>query len=490
MDKSLLIAVLVYEVVVIVGLGLWVQRRQDKTARDEFALAHRSLSMPVVAITLALTVLGTAHILGVFEMAWILGAAAVWFSLAHVILLVVVCLGTGLWVRRLGVTTVPQLLELTYGLETRLLVSCIMAGVLFGILTVEAQGIGIIFASLTDWSISTGALVGGVIGILYVVLAGMREIGVVNLVNAVVMYAGLILATIVVALRLPGGDFSVVEDFYLDAGQPFMLSIFGNAHIFMTFILGTIVAVVFSQGVNQMLLQPAMAARDDHTIRRALWIAAPVNGLFGVFAVVIGLTAKSIPEFQALGQKVAATSMLVAYLPGWLAAVLLAAFLAAILSTFAMVALAVATIFSHDIYRSLFRPQAREQELTRVIRIVIVVVAGIAIAVATLLPPILAAMNWLFAWLVPVFWILVFGLFWRCSQAVAIATLLASWAANSLWSFTDLPARLGLTDAPNAFVTIAVALFVLLLGNVLVPGQPGYLKRSGREPLSAPGAQE
>lgn len=159
MNYPMLIAVLAYEIIVIVGLGLWIQRRQRaEHHKDEFALAGRSLPVPVVAVTLALTVLGTAHILGVFEMAWILGAAAVWFSIAHVILLVIVCLGTGLWVRRLGVTTVPQLLDSAYGLETRLCVSCVMAGVMFGILTVEAQGIGIIFASLTDWDVSTGSL--------------------------------------------------------------------------------------------------------------------------------------------------------------------------------------------------------------------------------------------------------------------------------------------------------------------------------------------
>jgi len=301
MNYTLLGAVLAYEVVVIVGLGLWLQRRRDATAKDEFALAHRSLPMPVVAVTLALTVLGTAHILGVFEMAWILGAAAVWFSLAHVILLVVVCLGTGVWLRRIGVATVPQLLQMSYGVETRLLVSCVMAGVLFGILTIEAQGIGIIFASLTDWDIPTGAVVGGLLGILYVILAGINEIGIVNLVNAVVMYVGLILAVIVVALNLPGRNFDSVETFYQSADQAHMLSIFGNAEIMMTFVLGTLVAVIFSQGINQMLLQPAMAAKSEKTIMRALWIAAPVNGLFGVFAVVLGLTAKSIPEFQALG---------------------------------------------------------------------------------------------------------------------------------------------------------------------------------------------
>ena len=152
MKTGLLIAVLAYELIVIGGVGLWLARRERGLAHEagSFALASRSLPVSVVAVTLALTVLGTAHILGVFEMAWFLGAAAVWFSIAHVILLVAVCLTTGLWVRRLGVFTVPELIESFFGQTTRLAVSCVMAGVLFGILTVEAQGVGIIFASMTD----------------------------------------------------------------------------------------------------------------------------------------------------------------------------------------------------------------------------------------------------------------------------------------------------------------------------------------------------
>jgi len=485
MNNGLLLAVLAYELLVIVGLGYWVQRTSKKGGRDEFALADRGLSMPVVAVTLALTVLGTAHILGVFEMTWILGAAAIWFSVAHVVLLVVVCLGTGLWVRRVGVTTVPELLQHVFGVEARLMVSCVMAGVLFGILTVEAQGIGIIFASLTDWSISKGAMIGGAMGILYVVVAGIKEIGFINLINAIIMYVGLVLATIFVALNLPGGDFSSVQNFYQEAGEVHMLSIFGNAEIMMTFVLGTLVAVVFSQGVNQMLLQPAMSAKDEKTIVRALWIAAPVNGLFGVFAVVLALTAKSVPEFQAMGQKVATTNMLVAYLPDWLAALLLAAFLAAILSTFAMISLSVATIFTHDIYKPLYNQKADDKRLTFVMRLVIVVVASIAIAVASSLPPILAAMNWLFAWLVPVFWVLVFGLFWRSSQPVALCALVGCWLVNSLWSFTSLPAQLDLAGVPNAVVTMAVAFAILIPGNLIFKGQKGYLRRA--KPVTEPG---
>ena len=118
MKTSMLFIVLLYEVVTICGVALWLKRANkhgDQHCENEFALGGRSLPVGVVAATMALTVLGTAHILGVFEMVWGVGAAAIWFSIAHVILLVVVCYSTGLWVRRLRVTTVPELLEHLFG---------------------------------------------------------------------------------------------------------------------------------------------------------------------------------------------------------------------------------------------------------------------------------------------------------------------------------------------------------------------------------------
>ena len=478
MNVGILVAVLVYEVAIILGVGIWLAKREASRVHGEgdFALAGRHLPVPVVAITLALTVLGTAHILGIFELAWFLGAAAVWFSLAHVILLVMVCLSTGLWVRRLGLTTVPEILDLLYGEGTRLVVSCTMAGVVFGILTIETQGIGIIIASMTGWSIRNGAIVGAILGIFYVVLAGMKEIGWLNLVNAIVMYLGLILATIFLAFRLPGGNYDTVADYYTSSGEGFMLSIYGTPEIFLTFALGTTIAVVFSQGINQMLMQPCMSAASEQTVRKSLWIAAPLNGMFGIFAVVIGLTAKTIPEFAELGPKVAATTMLVNYLPPWLAALLLASFLAAILSTFAMTSLAPATILSVDIYKNLYRPHASEDEMARVIRITIVALAVVAMSVAAFLPPILAAMNWLFSWLVPVFWVVVFGLFWKRNSTVAVVTLLSAWAANSAWSFSALPELLGVLEVPNAYVTLAVTLSVGVIGNLTSSGREAYFR--------------
>ena len=191
MKYSILIAVLIYEVAVIFGVGFFLSKKRDKNAEGSFALGGRSMGVTVLASTIALTVLGTAHILGVFEMSFGMGAVAIWFSLAHVILIIVACFGTGLWIRRLGVTTVPEALEGMYGKKIALMIGCVMAGVIWGILTLETQGLGIVISAMTGWSIVQAAVVGGILGIFYVVLAGMEEVGVVNVINAIVMYIGL-----------------------------------------------------------------------------------------------------------------------------------------------------------------------------------------------------------------------------------------------------------------------------------------------------------
>lgn len=480
MNTSILVAVIAYEVLLIGGIALWLTTRQKGHENDEaeFELGGRNLPLVVIVPTLALTVLGTAHILGIFEMSWFMGAASMWFGLANAMALAVVCVSTGIWARRMGMTTVPELLEQLYGEKVRIAVSCVMAGAIFGILTLETQGLGIILATMTGWSIQNGAILGGVFGVLYVIFAGIREVGWINLFNAVLMYISLILATYYIAQGLPNGDFSSVVDYYTSADQAHMLSIFGPAEIMLTFALGTVVAVVFSVPASQLILQVTMSAKDEKTIKNSLWWAVPLNGLFGVFTIALGLTAKSLPEFHTLGPKLAAPTMLIQMLPPWLAVMLIASFLAAVLSTFAMTCLGPATIFSHDIYKRIYRPDADERHTAKVTRISIIVLAAVAVAVAASLPPILAAIPWLLSWLIPVLWLMIAGLLWRASKASAALTLTASWLVNMLWTFTGLPAWMGLEVVPNAYVVLGVTVVVGFVSSLLLSGEQGYFRKA------------
>jgi SSS family solute:Na+ symporter len=247
--------------------------------------------------------------------------------------------------------------------------------------------------------------------------------------------------------------------------------------LMLTFALSLVIAVNFSVPVNQFMLQVAMSASSERDVVKAMWLAVPLNGLFCVFIVVLGMTAKTMPEFGELGPKLAAPAMLAAMLPGWLAMLLLGTFVAAVLSTFAMTCLAPATIFSMDLYRRLFRPDATGAEITRVTRIAIVTLAAAATAMAGFLPPILAALSWLLAWLIPILWLVFTGLFWRCSTGAAVATLAFAWTVNMLWTFTPLAGAMGMQQVPNVYVALVVTVATGTLANLVAgTAKAGYFK--------------
>ena len=489
---TVLIIVLLYEVISIGGVSLvliYRERKKEKAeAAGDFVTAGRDLPTVIVGVSLALAVLGAVHVFGIMEMAWGLGAAAVWFSIAHVTLLCVVCLCTGRWVRRMKVSTVPEMLEKLFDKRLALVCTCVIAGQTFAILTMEVQALGIIVSTLTfnAVSIQMGAIIGGVIGIFYVILAGMKEIGYVNLINTIVMYIGLILAVLFLSGAMPGG-WEGVENYYKAADMDYMLSVFGGPGVFITFGISNIIAVTFAQGISQMGLQSAMAAKNEKTIVKSLWVAAPVNGLFGVFTAGIGVAAKALYESgeltlanPALAAKTAGATMLIEFLPTWLVGWLLAAFLGAVLSTFAITTMGLGALFSQNVY-TLKNPNATPEQKTRIVRLFIVITGVVAMAVSSYLPAIINGAIWSFAWLCPIFWCVVYALFWKKSPKAVGITFGVAWIIILVWTYTPIPHALGLSAVPLPYVTLGVSWIVGLIAHAVCEGDMGYFKKQKLE---------
>ncbi|MDR1068857.1 MAG: hypothetical protein LBL36_06420, partial [Clostridiales Family XIII bacterium] len=323
---TVMLIVIIYEVASIggVSLYLYLKSKKLKAAGDsmEFSNAGRSLSWPVIGASIALAVLGSVHVFGIMEVSWGMGAISVWFSIAHVVLICVICLVTGRFVRRMRVNTIPELMRKLFDDRVGLLCVAVIAMQTFAILTMEVQALGIIFNALTQNAVSTevGTIIGSAFGLAYVLLAGMKEIGWVNMINTVVMYAGLILATVFLGKFLFTGNpydgysgWDAVQAFFENppAGveQPGPVpiekytSLFGTGGFngsLISFGIATVIAVTFAQGISQMGLQSTMAAKDEKTVIKSLWVAAPVNGLFGIFTALMGIAAFAAVNSGAL----------------------------------------------------------------------------------------------------------------------------------------------------------------------------------------------
>lgn len=472
--------VLIYEFIVCIGIGVVLlirdKRKPALNEGDSFALAGRNMGYATLIPTMTLTAIGNAHFSGLMEMSSGVGATAMWFAFSNTVHFTILCLCTGPWIRKLKVATVSQAIEKMYGKKICLAVACVMSGVTFGVMTVECQGMGLILGALTNIPLATAILITGIFGICYVIIAGMKEVGSVNLVNIIILYVGVILAVIFIGIGLPGGNFdSVQEALIRNAETSSFTKLFASPSLWFSFALANIFGTAFYGPVSQANCQAPMSARNAKMIRRSLWVVAPINALFGVFTVMIGLTAKVTPEYAGMAPASAGLQLLIDRLPPVVCALILASALAACLSSFAMTALGCGTMFGYDIFKGLFHPKASEKQVTWVIRITVIILCAIAIAISIGISSIVGAMNWLFAWIAPVFWLFIFGLFWKRSVKVAAISMAICWIANSLWSLTSLPALFGTTaDAvPNAYITAALGLLCALIGNLVVKGTPG-----------------
>ena len=493
--NTVLILVILYNIVAIGGVGLYLTGRDRASGRvADMATGGRNASLAMFSVTLAITYLGSAHVYGLMEMSFDLGAVALWFSFAHTILMCVICLGTGPWVRRLGCSTIPELIGRMYGRRMRTLTACVGAMVVFGLVTLETQTLGIGISAISGWSLGWSAVLGAAFGTAYVIMGGIKQTMWVNLVNAVVMYGSTLVAGIYLGFALPEG-WEGVRRHYVANGEDFKLSIFATTDLLAGFALAAVFSVVFSQSVNQQGMAAAMSAKDEKVIRRSLWIAAPINGLFGVFPVLCGLAAATIPEFAELGPKLAGATMIVDLLPTWLVVLLQAGFLGALLSTFAMSALASATIFAKDILGANVQGGLSRAEEKPLIRRVILIIGALA---ATLTffnhPNVILAITWLFAWLAPLFFIIVAGLFWKRNRSVALTVVICSWVINCVWSIaparqliaTVMPASAALENA-HITAIVAMVLAVVLCG-LSRDGAPALVRGGHSAEQAAEGA--
>ena len=131
--------------------------------------------------------------------------------------------------KKIGTDTMPDLFGKLYGKKMRILCACVSGTVsIRSDLCLEQQCIAVTFVACTGWSYTVGAIVGGAFGILYVTDRRYEEVSWLNMINAVFMYAALIIALIAMFVYLPGNGWEDVAQNITDSGNAWMLDIFGN----------------------------------------------------------------------------------------------------------------------------------------------------------------------------------------------------------------------------------------------------------------------
>lgn len=472
MHLTVVIAVIIYEVAVIIGVSFFLTARQKhKLSSADMVSSGGNMNLLAYSATIALTSLGGGHILGLPGQSTFTGVGTFWFIIGSGFSVVIICCFVGPWYRRLKITTVAGLFEKLFDKKVAILLAGMTADCTWGVITLEMQGVGTVLWAMTGWPIMLCCVVGGIISILYVIFAGMKEVAWVNVINAIFMYVGVIIATIYLGQILDGG-WGAVNEYYTSSGNSWMLSLWANGDTWRTYIIGTVLGQLFFMPMNQAGCQCAISAKNVRTLKRSIFLSVPLNCIFGIFMIAFGMAAATMPQYaDYYGTPLATFSMLVDLLPTWVVIWLLAGFAAAILSTVAVCVLGLSTVFTDAIVKTYYKPNMTDRQYMRYLRVAIVVFAGIACALSTLMPSVNTSMIWLNAWLLPAFWLFVFGMYWKRSSKAAFITIVISAIANCIWTFGDFGAKLHL-DNNNSLVML---FFTLVVGLIATAADRGAL---------------
>ena len=247
----------------------------------------------------------------------------------------------------------------------------------------------IVLQEMTGIPLHWAVVAMGVATIVYTFFGGIRAVLVTDLVQFVIYIGGAIIALGLILHRLPGGWEQLIAvggeagklrifDLALDWSQPYGL---------WAGLIGGLFITLGSHGVDQMMVQRYLCARNLKDAQRALWVGGfVVVAQFALFLLIgVGLFAfyQAFPPEAAFERpdRVFARFIL-DEIPVGLLGILLGAIFAAAMSTLSSSLNSSATAAANDFYRPLAGSRASSAHLLRVTQAFTVVFALVQITVA------------------------------------------------------------------------------------------------------------
>ena len=475
-------------IAVLLAVGVVKSRR----VRDQagFALAGRSLGLPVLLGTLLATWTGTGSIFGSAEKAYETGFAALVLPFGPVagFLVLIVLAGR---VRARGAFTLQDLLEERFGPAARALgtLTLVTAYVVivsyqfraaavvlerlvhdvgwFGDLAAEGPP-GSAFVTAPGWHAAVLVTVALVIA-AYTALAGMASVAVTDAFNGVLMTIGLFCA-LPVAWSLAGGPGAVVAALPPEARE---VTSRWSASDLVALTLPTFLLVLGDANLHARFL----SARSDRAARTAAALLIPAVLLIDGSILLLAIAGRVLlPGLPAGGHVI--FELALRAMPAALGALLVATIVAVIVSTADSYLLSSATSLLRDVYQRFVRPEASERERLLVARLLVAGVAALALGLAFLgggfFDVAFLAYTIYGCGITPV---LLAALFWpRVPAWAAVAAMLAATATVLQWSLLGagsvVAAATGqawVADLDAVVPGAVVAFGVLGLGRLIAP---------------------
>jgi SSS family solute:Na+ symporter len=458
MSHSIPITIVVIYVVLLFVVTWWARKL---TARGGggiigYLLAGRGLPAFVSAALLAGLAVGGASTIGVAQDAYTVGISAGWYNAAWAAGALVMGLVAARRYRRMELTTLPELFEQCYSTAARVLGVIGQLVIQVVITSLQYVAGGAILSSLMPelFTPRMGMLVTAIVFVGITLIGGFWAAGLTNVVNVIVIYAGIILGAMLTVNHL--GGFGQLAAMLPKENPGFDPIGIGWAPIIAMFLI-----MITMAHSTQSVIQIGFAAKNERAAGQAYLLGALLILPVGFISSIIGMSASILhPDIlatEALPKVVLGLSPLAA-------GIILAGLWAADVSTASALLMGSATLVSSDIIKRFFAPNlspARDQALCRLtVAVLSVITFLLALTVEGILNVLLIGLTLSTAYTLIVLMTMYCPRLCRRSSATwTLATTMFVWLIAVCFTDIKLTQAIYLTWATSLVTFFLVALF-------------------------------
>ncbi len=455
-----IITIVVY-LVLLLSVGIYFSRKIKN--KEDFLVAGRRLTAPVLVGTLLATWIGSGDIFSVADLSYhhgfssLIGSAGGWLGIIIVFFIAA-------RVRRFGQFTVPDILEARYNRWARLLATLTTIIAYVVIVSYQFRGGGWVINMLSGGKISieTAMLIMAIFVILYTLTAGMLSVAYLDLINGILILGGVFLA-IPFLIKAAGGLATIAVNV-----TPRKDPILGNMSLLVA--MGYFIPTFLLALGNANMYQRFFSAKNEREAKRSVvgWVIGVILLGFAIqsLAVIGSSMFKGLSKVQS-GKII----LLVAHkgIPVVVGCVLLAAIAAIIISTANSFLLVPATNVMRDIVQRFFKPNISDRGMVLGTRLTLVVLGAISFALIGFFPRILqaayAAYTVYGAGLTPV---IMATFFWKRATAKAgVASIIGGMSVTIIWEVANKILGHFPLGLPAVYPALITSILLLVVGSLL-----------------------
>ena len=454
-----LIIVVLY-VILLFGISFYVSNKQKKDG-DSFLLYKGKNGIFVVASSIAGLAIGGASTIGIAENAFTVGLSAGWYDTAWAIGAVITAFLAVKYLRKSGYSTISALVNEMYGKKTSFIMVISMCIIQSGIIALQYKAGGSILAALLPeiFTTESGTFFSFIIFMLVAMIGGMGSVSLTNVLNLILIYVGVIVATIIV-LSGHGGWGAIQTLVAAEPEVPYMSLTEGMGWIG---IISWIIVMIGNTNSVQGVVQIGLTGKDDRSAKWGYIIGAVLMVPVGFICALLGVASKALLPEAAAAE---ALPKILMSIPPVLGGITLSGLWAADMGTGCSMIVGLSTTVSSDIVYRLPVGQKLQNRKAVVNKIIVVLSSIVTYLIATQMGAILGAMQKALSLAIGTSFIVIGALLAPkfSSRKAGFWTILASIIAIILWNF--VPSLTGIFKSVGIFMVIVCGVGFIIISAV------------------------